>query len=95
MQTLYTKMKVNNEIELCEIYSLELKTEIERALLQERISYFIRWPKVTIFSRHKFICVFCVNENSVEDAEAVITQICEESGQDVKYLMRRSSNDYL
>ena len=43
MQPLYTAVKVNNEIELCEVDNLECKKEIERELLKNRISYYIRW----------------------------------------------------
>ena len=47
-QPLYTSVKVNNEIELCEIADLECKQLIEKALLGHRISYYIRWPKSSI-----------------------------------------------
>ena len=49
-QTL-SAVKVNNEIELCEVANPECKKEIERALLKNRISYYIRWPKSSILSR--------------------------------------------
>ena len=45
MQPLYTTLKVNNEIELCEVSDPDCKQLIERALLKNRISYYIRWPK--------------------------------------------------
>ena len=53
MQPLYTTLKVNNEIELCEVIDLECKKLIERQLLKNRISYYIRWPKSSFFSRKK------------------------------------------
>ena len=37
MQTVYSKLKVNNEIELCEVYDLDGKKIIEKELLQNRI----------------------------------------------------------
>ena len=37
-QPLYTSLKVNNEIELCEITDPECKRLIEKALLSKRIS---------------------------------------------------------
>ena len=43
MQPLYTTLKVNNEIELCEVSDPDCKQLIERALLKNRISYYIRW----------------------------------------------------
>lgn len=53
MQPLYTTLKVNNEIELCEVSDPDCKQLIERALLKNRISYYIRWPKSSFFSRKK------------------------------------------
>jgi len=74
MQPLYTSVKVNNEIELCEIYSEECKKEIERALLKNRISYFIRWPRTSIFGKKRKTCIICVNDNSKEEAQDVVQE---------------------
>lgn len=94
-QPLYTSVKVNNEIELCEISDMECKLLIERALLRERISYYIRWPKHSIFRRNKKTCIICVNDNSKETAENVVRAVCDEKGYPVKFLMRRTQNEYL
>ncbi len=95
MQTVYTSLKVNNEYELCEVYSQECKDLVEKGLLKNRISYFMRYPKVGIFSRHKYICVFCVNESSIQQAEDIVNQVCADGGYEVKFLVRKSQNDYL
>ena len=97
MQPLYTAVKVNNEIELCEINDMEFKRLIEKALLKNRISYFIRWPKSGLFhlGRNKTLCIICVNGNSREEAEEVVRALCDETGYQVKFLMKRSRNDYL
>lgn len=95
MQPLYTTVKVNNEIELCEVSDLNCKQQIERALLQNRISYYIRWAKPSIFNRKKSICIICINDNSKEYAEDIVRSICDEFGYNVKFLLRKSSNDYL
>lgn len=94
-QPLYTSLKVNNEIELCEIGDPECKQRIEKALLNERISYFIRWPKPSLFRRRKNTCIICINDSSREVAENVIRSICDEKGYPVKFLMRKSQNQYL
>ena len=94
-QPLYTAVKVNNEIELCEISDLECKRLIEKALLNERISYYIRWLKPSIFRRNKHTCIICVNDSSKEAAEEVIRSLCDETGYPVKFLMRKASNQYL
>ena len=87
--------KVNNEIELCEILNNDCKHIIEKALLQNRISYYIRWPKVSFFSRKKNTCIICVNDNSREEAEAVVRMICEETGCRARFIMKRSRYSYL
>ncbi len=92
-QPLYTAVKVNNEIELCEIADLECKHLIERALLRERISYYIRWLKPSIFHRNKNICIICVNDNSKEIAENVVRAVCDEKGYPVKFLMRKTQSN--
>lgn len=94
-QPLYTTLKVHNEIELCEISDLECKRLIEQALLKERISFYIRWLKPSLFQRKKNICVFCVNENVREIAEEIVRSICDEKGYPVKFLLRRAHNEYL
>jgi len=95
MQPLYTAVKVNNEIELCEINNLDCKKEIERELLRNHISYYIRWPKPSIFNRNKDSCIICINDNAKEAAEEVVRNICDTSGYSVKFLMKRSVNHYL
>lgn len=94
-QPLYTSMKVNNEIELCEVSDPECKQLIEKALLAERISYYIKWLKPSIFRRNKQICIICVNSHSKEAAENVVRSICDEKGYPVKFLMKKSQNEYL
>ena len=69
METIYSSLKVNNEYELCSVYSEEAKNILEHALLKSRISYYISFPRKKLFDRHKYNCVFCVNEsNLVGDA---------------------------
>lgn len=95
MQGSYTTVKVNNEIELCELSNLDCKRLIERELLKNHISYYIRWPKSTIFKRKKDICILCVHDDSKETAEGIVRNICDEAGYSVKFLMKRSTNNYL
>lgn len=95
MQPLYTALKVNNEIELCEVSDPECKCLIERALLKNRISYYIRWMKPSFFHRKKDICIICVNDNVRDEAENLIRAICDESGYHVRFIMKRSQNSYL
>lgn len=94
-QPIYTSLKVNNEIELCEISNPDCKHLIEKALLSERISYYIRWAKPSIFRRNKNTCIICVNDSSRELAENVVRAVCDEKGYSVKFLMKKSQNQYL
>lgn len=94
-QPLYTAVKVNNEIELCEISDADCKLLVERSLLKERISYYIRWIKPSFLHRNRNTYIFCVNDNSKELAENVVRSVCDEKGYHVKFLMRRSQNEYL
>lgn len=93
--TIFNAQKVNNEYEICEIASLEAKQQIEKVLLQNRISYFIRWPKRKLFSRHKVLCVLCVNESSRETAEDAIKELGSDVTDDVRFIIRKSVNDFL
>jgi hypothetical protein len=95
MQPLYTTLKINNEIELCEIAGHECKQAVERALLQKRISYYVRWLKPSLFSRRKDVCIICINDNVREEAENAVRAVCDETGFDVRFLMKRSKADYL
>ncbi len=95
MQPLYTAVKVNNEIELCEVENADCKREIERALLKNRISYYIRWPKPSLFGRKREICIICINDSARDTAEEIVRSICESHNYEVKFLMKRSSNHYI
>ncbi len=95
MHSIYTTLKVNNEIELCEVHDQECKQSIERELLKKRISYYIRWPKPSIFGRSKDSCIICINDNFREEAENIVRNICDESGSNVKFLLKKSPNNYL
>lgn len=95
MQPLYTAVKVHNEIELCEVSNPECKKKIEQELLKNRISYYIRWPKPSIFSRKKFVCIICINDNARDEAESVVRSVCDESGYNVRFILKKSQNNYL
>lgn len=94
MQPLYTAVKVHNEIELCEVSDPECKKRIERELLKNRISYFIRWSKSPIWGRRKESCIICINDNAKDQAEAVVRSICDESGFNVKFILKKTPANY-
>ncbi len=94
MQYLYKDIKVYNELELCEVYDTACKERIEKELLRNRVSYFIKYPAVGLFSKHKNRYIFCVNEGAVTKAEDVIYSVCDEGGFSVKFLKKKLPNTY-
>ena len=92
MQTIYTKVKVHNEVELCETSDMDVKSRIEKTLLENRISYYIKWYKQGFFWNSKNVCVFCVNENSKDEAEALINGLAGEHGDKIRFLMSKSKD---
>ena len=95
MQPMYTKLKVNHEMELCEVEDPECRALIERALLKERISYYIYWTKASLLRRRKEACVFCIHNASIDRAEEIVEAICAEHGYKVRFILKRAHNDYL
>ena len=95
MHQVYSPLKVNNEIELCEIRSIEFKKLIEKELLKNRISYFIRWTKSGFFLTKREHCIICINENAKEEAVNIVRSISEETGYKVKFLLKPSQANYL
>lgn len=89
MQTEYTKLKVHNEIEFCETSDMEMKQKIEKVLLNNRISYYIKWYKEGLFKRNRNVCVFCINENAKESAEQLVQSIGKDVDSKVRFLMRK------
>lgn len=94
MQPLYTAVKIHNEIELCEVSDDECRQKIERELLKNHISYFIRWNKPSWFSQKKNNCIICINDNSKDLAENVVRSICDEFGYNVKFILKKTHVTY-
>lgn len=94
MHSIYTNLKVNNEIELCEIEDGDYRKAIEKELLKNRISYFLRWPKKSIFSR-KNTCIICVHDDVKETASQIVQGICDDLGYTVRFMYRKAQNDFL
>lgn len=93
-QPLYTSLKVNNEILLCEISDMDVKRQVERVLLRNRISYFVRWNKPGFFRRRRETCIFCINDNDKSLAENAIRSLGKDVEQKVTFLMSKSPYDF-
>lgn len=94
-QTIYTRLKVNNEIELCETSDLDMKQKIEKVLLHHRISYYVKWVKPGFFTTKRNVCIFCVNDNFRDESETAIKALGKDVDSKVKFIMRKVSKDYL
>ncbi len=62
-----TKVKVNNEIELCEVYDSATKERIKKVFFREDISFFIKFRKKS--SREDFAAVKLAEERRQDDEE--------------------------
>ncbi len=98
METAYQKEKVNNEVEWCQVYDLDLKEKIEKVLLKNRVSYCILWEKPKLFSsdkREKY--VFCVNSLQKEAADNAIGQMgdLEDLKGKIVFLNRKVEKTYM
>lgn len=92
-QTLYSSLKVNNEIELCEVSDMNCKQLIERVLLDNRISYFVKWHKASLLRRRPETCIFCINDNDKELAEKSIRALGKEVENKIEFLMSKTYSD--
>lgn len=91
MESKFSKVKVNNEIELCRVNDMKVKSMVERALLEARISYFIKWERPGLFSSSKKqSCIFQVNEWQSELAEQAIANLGDEAESKIKYIMKKT-----
>ncbi len=94
----YDKAYYHNEIELVRVNSTELKNKIERAFLRNRISYFIRWDKVsfwqTIFGKkNNEQCKICINGWDKELAMEILKNF--EKDKDYVVMAYEKENKYL
>lgn len=95
MENLYSKVKVDNEIDFCSVTDITVKESIEKAFMKARVSYFLRWEKPGFFSRvfsgRKPDIVFCINSAQLEIAEEVLQELGDIESS-VKMLKLKSNN---
>lgn len=90
METAYQKVKVHNELEWCQVTDITTKEKIEKILLKNRVSYFVKWEKPKLFSNEKFgMCIFCVNQLQKEIADEAIRDLDEEVKGKIKFINRK------
>ena len=104
IDNMMTRVKVNNEIDLCELVGGKKKNidvtrhKIEAALQYARVSYFLRWQEPGFFSRlfkgEKTRLVFCINSAQLEDAMRVFDEL-QLAEDEVRFLGGKSKNKYM
>lgn len=94
----FSDVKVHNEIELCEVEEEETKEKIERALLKESISFYIRFEEKGFFSRMfsngPGRSVICVNDLQREAAERCIQELEKKDNIQVKFILQKVDKIY-
>lgn len=92
-----TRVKVNNEIDLCEVANEKVRRKLEGALQYARVSYFLRWQEPGFFAKLFFHertkLIFCVNAAQLEDAVAVCEDL-ELTDKEIRYIGEKSHNKY-
>ncbi len=104
IDNMMTRVKVNNEIDLCEILPKKLKQaeeirhRIEAELQRARVSYFLRWQEPGFFARLFFKerpkLVFCINSAQLDDAMEVLDEL-NLTDQEVRLIKEKSKNKYV
>lgn len=96
VETEYSKVKVNNEMDFCSVVDNEFKRDLEKAFMKARVSYFLRWEKpgffAKIFKREKMRVVFCINQAQIELAENVIKSMDDEAVAQIRFIKTKSNN---
>lgn len=93
----YNKSYYHNEIELVRVNSAELKNKIEKAFLRNRISYFIRWDKVSFWQRlfgkiNSDQCKICINDWDKELALDILKDFEEDIAKQGEMLFKRTES---
>ncbi len=83
IESKYTHVRVNNEIELCEISEREVKEKIEKAFVRNGVSFFIKWKRERSGHRDNSKYIIFVNQHQRQKAEAVIHAVLEDANDNV------------
>lgn len=93
----YNESYYHNEIELVRVDSAELKNKIEKAFLRNRISYFIRWDRISF--RQKLFgkknseqCKICINDWDKELALEILKEFESDIEKQGKMLSARTES---
>lgn len=68
---------MNNEVPFCRVTSLKAKENVERVLLNNRISYYVKWKEQSFFSRlfggkESVVFVIYIHDTMVDKARSLL-----------------------
>lgn len=89
VESKYTRVRVNNEIELCEVYERKVKDRIEKAFVKNGVSFFIKWKRERNVQGGTGKYIVCVNQHQKQCAEAAIHGILEDVNENVTFVEGR------
>lgn len=93
----FSDVKVHNEIEYCIVQDMDIKMKIERAFLNNRISYYEKWEEPSLFCKllgdGALRCTLCINSMQAEKANELLADLDLDKGQ-VEMVMRRVDRTY-
>lgn len=91
----YNRGKVDNEYDFCAITDKDIKVQLEKLFMKQRVSYFLRWEKpgffARLFSGATERIVFCINVADLDRAEEAIKEL-DLSENEIKLLRTKSNN---
>lgn len=94
IESKYTRVRVNNEVELCETYEREIKDKIEKAFVRTGVSFFIKWKRERNDRKENGKYIIFVNQYQKQRAEAVIHELLEDVNDDVTFADSRPNKNW-
>ena len=95
VESKYTRVRVNNEIELCEIYEREVKDKIEKAFVKNGVSFFVKWKRERNSQGEDGRYIICVNQLQKQRAEAAIHEILEDANDNVTFVDKKTEKGWI
>lgn len=94
----FADVKIHNEIEFCVVRDQDVKRKIERAFLNNRISYYEKWDEPSFFGRmfkdgSRTRCVLCINSMQAEKAGELLKEL-DLDKEEVEMVMKRVDRTY-
>lgn len=94
VESKYTKVHVNNEVELCEVYERDIKEKIEKAFVKHNISFFIKWKRERTDRKENGKYIIFVNRFNRQKAEAVIHELLEDVNDNISFSDARTEKGF-